>query len=37
MGVNALIYPELLAAQEIITALRRSWRAIGLSFMMENL
>lgn len=25
LGVNALIYPELLAAQEIITALRRSW------------
>lgn len=24
LGVNALIYPELLAAQEIITALRRS-------------
>lgn len=25
MGVNHLIYPEYLAAQEIITALRRSW------------
>jgi trk system potassium uptake protein TrkA len=25
LGVNALIYPELLAAQEILTALRRSW------------
>lgn len=24
-GVNSLIYPEYLAAQEIITALRRSW------------
>ena len=24
-GVNALIYPEYLAAQEIITALRRNW------------
>lgn len=25
MGVNALIYPELLAAQEIYTALHRTW------------
>lgn len=25
MGVNAMIYPEYLAAQEIITALERSW------------
>lgn len=25
IGVNALIYPEYLAAQEIITALNRSW------------
>lgn len=25
LGVNAVIYPEYLAAQEIITALRRSW------------
>ncbi len=25
MGVNALIYPEMLAAMEIMTALRRSW------------
>lgn len=25
LGVNALIYPEMLAAMEIITALRRSW------------
>lgn len=32
MGVGSVIYPELIAAQEIVKSLRSSWQRINMSF-----